>query len=106
MRLYATKSSGIPTTQPTMIRTSAAVELNFITAVAAQKMSEYTSHIIPFARLYAGTFDISVSLTSAPIQNHMGFFLFQANTPSTVSNALHGIMMKYQIQLSISFTSL
>ena len=99
-----TKSRGRPTTQPTIIKTNDAVLLKSMANVAAQKMREYTIHMIPFARLYAGMSDISVSSTSDPAQNYIGFFLFQAYTPSAVNNALHGIMMIYQIRLSISLS--
>ncbi len=40
--------------------------------------NEKTSHMMPFALLYAAIFEISDSFTVLPDQNHIGFFRFQA----------------------------
>jgi hypothetical protein len=51
-------------------------------SIAANTYAEpYTIHIIPFALLYALTFDIYSVLTSVPDQKCIGDFLFNANIP-------------------------
>jgi hypothetical protein len=65
-----------------------------------QTTEEETSHIIPVALLSAGISVISLSLTSLPDQNHIGFFLFHAKTPKAVKSELKGNSITIQITLS------
>lgn len=66
-----------------------------------QKPSENTIHIIPFALLYFGMSEISLSLTSEPLQNHIGFFRVHAYIPMPVKKELNGIIITNQITFSI-----
>lgn len=71
-------SAGNPSRHPPPIICSATVSFHIPTMVAVQNTNENTIHIMPHARLYAGTSLISDSVTSVPGQNHMGFFFLHA----------------------------
>ena len=93
--------AGRPKAHPTTIKPTAKVPLHRPANAAAQKIREYTIHIRPLARLYAGISAISDAFTSKPAQNHIGFSLCHAYMPSPVKIAPHGIIMISQIKFSI-----
>lgn len=69
--------------------------------VLAHKGAEKASHMIPFARLYAGMSVISDSLTVLPDQNHIGFLRFMEYIPIPVKRRLTGTIMIIHMILSI-----
>ena len=97
--------TGIPPRHPAANMIPAISISKVPNTVLSQKTDEYASHMIPFARLYAATSEISDSFTVLPDQNHIGFLRFHAKMPIPVNNRLMGIMIASHMMVSIAFVT-